>query len=120
MNALALLTEARDAGVKVTVEGTKIVLEGDGLTDKLVAGFKANKPKILKALTAVSTWSSDDVGPRLSIAGSKPDVVRQSVGSLCDDCGHTTAIALVSNDGSRYCRACVFALETRGSQKGTR
>ena len=57
MNALALLTEAREAGVKVTVDGTRIVLEGDGLTNEMVASFKANKPEILRLLTSVPSGS---------------------------------------------------------------
>lgn len=50
MDAVALLAAARKAGVKVTVNGAQLVLEGDALTPDLVASFKAVKPELIALL----------------------------------------------------------------------
>ena len=101
MNALAILTDARDHGVKVTVDGDRLILEGDGLTDEMVASFKANKPAILKLLAAV-------LEPEATAATSTPmafdDPTNDARGVLCDDCGRPTVIAIVTDYGFRYCR----------------
>lgn len=52
--------------------------------------------------------------------GSHDYVTDTAMRVLCDDCGRPTVIALVTDYGARYCRACVFPTETRGAQKGTR
>jgi hypothetical protein len=115
MNALALLTEARDAGVKVTVDGTKIVLEGDGLTDAMVASFREAKPEILKVLTSVPSGSQIGSGtgttqdtPTDAPVPSAGTTAADALGLLCDDCHRPTAVALVTSYGGRFCRACVF------------
>jgi hypothetical protein len=105
MNALAILTNARNHGVKVTVDGDQLVLEGD-ITPEMVASFKANKPEILKLLTP-------DVAPKIPSSGTRPGIMSEALGLICDDCGRPTAVALVTDYGSRYCRECVFSSETR-------
>jgi hypothetical protein len=104
MNALAILTDARDHGVKVTVEGDKLILEGD-ITPKMVATFKANKPAILKVLAA-ATGSEKTTAETTHMACEDP--MGEALGVLCDDCGRPTVIAVVTDCGARYCRECVF------------
>ena len=125
MNALALLTEAREAGVKVTVDGTRIVLEGDGLTNEMVASFKANKPEILRLLTSVPSGSQIGSGTGTTQgtptdapvpgAGTTAD---DALGLLCGDCGRRTVVALVTSYGCRYCRECVFPTAATTRKRG--
>jgi hypothetical protein len=114
MNALAILTAARDAGVKVTVDGTKIILEGDGLTDELVASFKANKPAILKLLESVPVVEEPTAEPTMAM----DDPMNDARSMLCDDCGRPTVIALVTDYGCRYCRECVFPTVATTKKRG--
>jgi hypothetical protein len=104
MNALAVLTDARDHGVKVTVDGDKLILEGD-ITPEMVATFTANKPEILQLLMAVS--ATDETGA-VPTTMSSDDPMNGALGALCGDCGRPTRIALVTSYGARYCRECVF------------
>ncbi len=104
MNALAILTDARDHGVKVTVDGDKLILEGD-ITPEMVASFKANKPAILRLLAAVSDTEKPAA---TSTTMAFDDPMNDALGVLCDDCGRLTVVALVTSYGGRFCRACVF------------
>ena len=115
MNALAILTDARDHGVQVTVDGDKLILEGD-ITPEMVATFTANKPEILRLLMAVSAADETRAVPTTM---SSDNPLNSALGGLCDDCGRPTRIALVMSYGSRYCRECVFPRETMPkAQKG--
>jgi hypothetical protein len=104
MNALAILTDARDHGVQVTVDGDKLILEGD-ITPEMVATFTANKPEILRLLMAVSAADETRAVPTTMSSG---DPKNGALGAHCDDCGRPTRIALVTDYGGRYCRECVF------------
>jgi hypothetical protein len=117
MNALAILTDARDHGIQVTVDGDKLILEGD-ITPEMVATFTANKPEILRLLMAVS---AADESRAIHPTMASEDPMNRALGAPCDDCGRPTSIALVTDYGSRYCRDCVFPSETapkaqRGAQ----
>ncbi|MGO9291334.1 MAG: hypothetical protein ACLP66_10340 [Polyangia bacterium] len=116
MNARAILTDARDRGIKVTVDGDKLVLEGD-ITPELVASFKANKPEILKLLAAVPASGPVAVPVIMAqparSASATPDIMDQALGVVCDDCGRECTVTLVTDYGARYCRECVFPSATR-------
>jgi hypothetical protein len=114
MNALAILTDARDHGVQVTVDGDKLILEGD-ITPEMVATFTANKPEILRLLMAVSAADDTQAAPTTM---SSDNPMNGALGAPCDDCGRPTRIALVTSYGARYCRECVFPSET--APKGQR
>jgi hypothetical protein len=115
MNALAILTDARDHGVKVTVDGDKLILEGD-ITPEMVASFKANKPEILKLLTTVpATVEATDVPNTMAMDGP----MNAALGVICDDCGRPTPVALVTSYGGRFCRECVFPAATTTSKAPT-
>ena len=113
MTALAILTEARDQGIKVTVDGDKLILEGD-ITPEMVATFKANKPAIMKVLAAVP------IAEKNPTAAPVPEAANVGMGVLCDDCGRPTRFALVTDYGARYCRECVFPSEQRQRKGGNR
>ncbi len=100
-NALAILTEARELGISVTVDGTKIVLEGEALTEDFVARFRPLKPEVLRLLTSCPVTEKPTATP-------VPEATALGMGLLCDDCGRPTVVALVTSYGGRYCRACVF------------
>ena len=102
MSALALLTAARDAGVKVTVEGANLVLEGDALTDDMVASFKAAKPEVLRLLAVVP-----EAMPATEPGHDPVDCNPPMEASVCDDCGKPATVLIVTDYGSRYCRACL-------------
>jgi hypothetical protein len=104
MNALAILTDAHDHGVKVTVEGDKIILEGD-ITPEMVATFKANKPAIMKVLAAVPATEETTAAPATM---AMDDSMNDALGVVCDDCGRPTVAAIVTDYGARYCRECIF------------
>ena len=118
MTALAVLTDARDRGVKVTVEGDKIILEGE-ITPDIVATFKAHKSEILKLLAAVPAATPDE-SPLVPGADTRPDIISEALGMLCDDCGRPTVIAIVTDYGARYCRECVFPSVSPKMPNGTR
>jgi hypothetical protein len=83
MNALALLTDARDHGVKVTVDGDRLILEGDGLTDEMVARFKASKPEILRLLISVPSGSQIGSGTGTT-QGAPTDAPVPGAGTTAD------------------------------------
>lgn len=103
MNALALLTEAFEAGIKVTVvDGTKLALEGDALTEEMVASFKAAKPEVLRLLAAVT-----EVSPLPDTNSAPSNEFETTKAPVCDDCGAHAIVLLVTDYGRRYCRACL-------------
>jgi hypothetical protein len=101
MNALALLTEAFEAGIKISAEGTRLVLEGEALTDAMVASFKAAKPEVLALLTAVPEGL-----PTIETSHSRGDSPRPE-SNVCDDCGRAAVVMVCTDYGAKFCRSCL-------------
>jgi hypothetical protein len=102
MNALALLTEAFEAGIRVTVDGARLVLEGEALTEGIVASFKEAKPEILQLMRAVPD------GPPAPEPDHMPtEHIPPAEAPACDDCGKRATALIVTDYGCRYCRDCL-------------
>jgi hypothetical protein len=104
VNALALLTQARELGITMRVEGSKLILEGDALGDELIASFKAAKPEVIRLLTSVPEATTTEK--------TMDSTIGAAMGSLCDGCQRVTAVALVTDYNGRFCRACLDLPET--------
>ncbi|MEX1172013.1 MAG: hypothetical protein WEG56_05300 [Chloroflexota bacterium] len=110
MDGLTLLREARVAGLRVTVSGDRLVVQGPRRLEPIARQLLAEKRTIVEALTAEQevAWRIDAMRPQVTRSGAIPLLLARPVGALglrtCCSCGEPLAPA------ERYrCRPCVAA-----------
>lgn len=111
MDGLTLLREARVAGLRVTVSGDRLVVQGPRRLEPIARQLLAEKRTIVEALTAEQevAWRIDAMRPQVTVKGAIPLLLARPLApwkpGRCCSCGDPLAPA------DRYrCQHCVAAV----------
>jgi len=109
MDGLILLREARRAGLRVTVDGDRLVVQGSRRLEPVARMLLAEKPRILRALAEEEVaWRIDAMRPQVPPTGAIPLLLARPAADrptgTCCSCGDQLGT------GDRYrCQPCTAA-----------
>lgn len=113
MDRLTLLQEAREAGLRVAVQGDQLVVQGPRRLESIARRILAQKAEVVQALTLEQevAWRTDAMHSQMTAAGPTPLLlarreVARPPGSCCS-CGDA-----LEPDQRYRCRPCVAAAAT--------
>ena len=107
-----LLREARQAGLRVTARGERLVVQGPRYLEPFARKLLAEKPRVLRALVEEEqevAWRIDAMRPQMTVRGAIPLLLARPGGPFraggCCSCGD----ALTADERYR-CHSCVAAV----------
>ena len=110
MDGLTRLRQAREAGLRVGVDGGRLVVEGPRRLEPIARTLLAEKPDILRALAdeQAIAWRIDAMRPQVTTRGAIPLLLARPGAPW--DAGHCCSCGDRLTPDDRYrCRPCTAA-----------